>query len=801
MKVLRSILTGLVSSAISLTANAQIIELIAGDGAASSGGDGGSALSAHVSSPGLGCFDAVGNYYFGENVATPRIRVISPLGIVHTVAGNGSPGYSGDAGPATSAKISHIGIDCDAAGDLYIADYYNHRVRRVDHATGIINTVVGTGMGSSSGDGGPAISATLAPSDIAFDHSGNMFICDSAKVRMVNTSGIISTVAGNGIIGSSGDGGPATDAQITVAYGICFDAVGNIYIACNSGTRIRKIDISTGIISLVGGTGVAAYSGDAIPATSAQFKAGDIACDAIGNLYIADLFNHRVRKIDAATGMISTLAGAGTPAYDGDGGLAADAHLNGPWGLTIDECGNLLVADHFNNRIRRINLSPAPLPSIAVTLTPNDTVCAGTPVTYTATPTGVSSPTYQWYVNGSLVGGGSSSFTYIPVTGDSVYCKLFATSTCSSGTVNRYSNGIKMLVHPTTTPSLTITASPNDTVCMGSVVTISTVAAGGGSSPSFHWYKNGSPVVGGSTYSFTPAAGDSVNCLFVSSAVCPVPNDTVERHVRFTVLPYVTPAVSILSSIPAEGSICDGDTVHFSSAITGAGAAPLLQWKVNGATVASGPSFAYAPHNGDTINCMLTSSEMCVTSPTAISNTIGPISVIPVITPVASITASAATAHVGEVVTVNALVSGAAAYTIKWFINSLYHATTTLPQTTFTKGPGDDLVVARVIPSGVLCYDSVEAPSLTIAVPNYVENISQAIQLSIYPNPANGKLQISSNQLIGEVTITDIIGRVLQTEKIDTVSGELDITNLVPGTYFVAVKSYNKKIVVELIKR
>jgi hypothetical protein len=743
----------------SVSVNAQTIELVAGDGSTLSGGDGGPALSAQVSYPASGCFDFVGNYYFGENVASPRIRVISPLGIIKTIAGTGSFGYSGDGGPATAAKITSPANDVDALGNVYIADYYNNRVRKVDATTGIISTIAGTGSATSTGDGGFAIAASLTPSDLEFDVTGNAYICDGAKIRMINASGIINTIAGNGIPGYSGDGGPATNAQITVAYGICFDAVGNLYIACNSGTRVRKINASTGIITTVAGNGVAAYTGDGIPATDAQIRAFDIVCDLSGNLYIADEFNDRIRKVDASTGLISTIAGNGAPGYSGDGGLAISAGINGPEGLTIDECGNLYLADHFNNRIRKLVFSATALPIISITPIPNDTVCSGNPVTYTTSTVGIGAPAYQWYVNGSPVSGTGSTFTYSPATGDTVYCKIIGTATCSGNTVTRFSNGIKMVVNPTTPASLTVTASPNDTVCTGTAVTCVASITGGGATPAYYWYVNGIPVSGTSAYTFTPVTGDSVSCVMVSSATCPVPDDTLESHLRLTVLPYVTPSVSITSSISSEGFTCAGDTVTFVATAVNGGATPGYQWKKNGVNVGTGSSsYIYSPADGDTVRCVLTSSEMCPTVPTAISNNVGPMAVMPIILPSISLTASP-TVEIGETVTVNATVTGTSSYNIKWFKNTSLVATTSTPVFTYTKTAGIDFITAMVIHSGSGCFDSASSAAISIAAPNLVETLQQSSEFSVYPNPAHDELTISGAASINTVAVTNLLGQ------------------------------------------
>ncbi len=321
-------------------------------------------------------------------------------GIITTVAGSGVPvpsgegGFSGDGGPATSAQLYIMsftgtsgGIAVDSIGNLYIADTANQRIRKVS-TNGIITTVAGSGVpdvngfvqGGFSGDGGPATGAQLLrPSGVAVDSSGNLYIADAVNhcIRKVNVStGIITTVAGSRVPdangwGFSGDGGPATSAQLSFPSGIAFDSSGNLYIADNGNQRIRKVS-TNGIITTVAGSGVAdangyvkgGFSGDGGPATSALFaQPFSVTVDSSGNLYIADVNNHRIRKVNVSTGIITTVAGSGVAdangyvkgGFSGDGGPATGAQLFCPSGVAVDSSGNLYIADPFNQRIRKVS--------------------------------------------------------------------------------------------------------------------------------------------------------------------------------------------------------------------------------------------------------------------------------------------------------------------------------------------------------------------------------------------------------------------------------------------------------------
>jgi len=255
--------------------------------------------------------------------------------------------------------------------------------------------VAGSGIQGYSGDGGPATSAELNwPWAVAVDAAGNIYFTDTdnQRIRKVAVStGIITTVAGTGTAGYSGDGGPATGAQLNSPFGIAVDAAGNIYFADHFNNRIRKVTASTGDISTVAGSGTQGFSGDGATATSAEiYYPTSVAVDAVGNLYIADDVNDRIRKVTASTGIIQTLAGTGSTGYSGDGGPATSGELFWPYGVAVDTAGNIYIADKNNNRIRAVGSGRAPTPgpgsSISVTVTSSDpTPTMGESVTLTAT--------------------------------------------------------------------------------------------------------------------------------------------------------------------------------------------------------------------------------------------------------------------------------------------------------------------------------------------------------------------------------------------------------------------------------
>ena len=332
------------------------INFIAGDGSIGFTGDGGYATSAGLIAPFALALDSSGNVYIAEN-GDIRIRKIDVKSLnISTVVGNGTPGFSGDGSDSTKAQMnSPTGVAVDSAGNLYIADSLNLRIRKT--SGGSISTFAGNGTFSYSGDGGPAVKAQLnTPQGVAADAAGNLFVADTLNnvVRKVSPTGTISNYAGNGGAGNAGDGSAATAAQLNGPQGLAVDAAGNLFIADTLNAKVRKVSTG-GVIATVAGSGTPGFGGDGGAAASAQLNLpSGVAVDSTGNLYIADFGNSRVRKVAASGGAISTVAGNGSAGYSGDGGPAAKAQLNGPQGVAVDAAGNLYIADTGNNLIREV---------------------------------------------------------------------------------------------------------------------------------------------------------------------------------------------------------------------------------------------------------------------------------------------------------------------------------------------------------------------------------------------------------------------------------------------------------------
>jgi sugar lactone lactonase YvrE len=345
------------------------ITTVAGTGVAGFSGDGGPATKARLNFPFSVVIDAAGNVLIADT-DNNRVRKVSPAGMISTVVGTGKPGFSGDDGSATAARLYPWTLAPDGAGNLFIGDWGSVRVRKVS-PDGLITTFAGSGKAGFSGDGDPAAEARFSELCLgAVDAAGNLFIADrnNHRIRKVSPEGIITTVAGSGPTGaakgvSAGDGGLATEARLNGPFGLALDRSGNLFFSeagdvfgVNTGFRVRKVD-ANGIISTVAGSDGRGFSGVGGTATQARLNTPlGVAVDSVGNLFFIDKGNYRVRKVDA-NGIITTVAGGGTKGYV-DGALATATRLGGPRNLAVDADGNLLITDP--DRILKVYGAAAP---------------------------------------------------------------------------------------------------------------------------------------------------------------------------------------------------------------------------------------------------------------------------------------------------------------------------------------------------------------------------------------------------------------------------------------------------------
>ncbi len=509
---------------------AGIIVTVVGNVASGHSGDGGPATAAGVATEAASLvFDRAGNYYFCERF-DHVVRKVSISGIISTIAGiytgggSGSGGYSGDGGPATAARLNNpAGLAIDSAGNIFIGEIDGGRIRKINAATGIITTIAGNGSYLvDSGDGRPATSAAVMPVRLCFDKHQNLYFttagCGIRKIDAATT--VITTIVPNTSstsgCGYGGDGGPASAALINQATGICTDSTGDLFVADFENCRIRKISITTGIITTFAGNGVCAYNGEGLTATSSRIHPTDLKFDNNGNLIFGEKSNCRMRKI-TPLGYVYTIAGNGTCGYSGDGGVADSASIFYPWGLSPDECGNVYFLDNNNNRIRKISYNNNP--SINITATTGNNPCYGMPVTFIAHPfLAGTTPVFQWKVNGANVGTSSPTYTYTPANGDSIQCILTSNLYCVT-LPNDTSNTIHMSVDTLTPPTLSIAG---DTVKgVGGLVNIVATITGTTGSYNLHW-ANKNVVFSTTTtpsVTYTKLAGtDTITASYVSSS-------------------------------------------------------------------------------------------------------------------------------------------------------------------------------------------------------------------------------------------------------------------------------------------
>ena len=627
---------------------------------------------------------------------------------------------------------------------------------------------VGDSIGSPySGDGGPATAAHINPNGVAVDDIGNIYIADfdNNRIEVVDTFGIIHSIAGTGTSGFSGDNGPASAAKISHPRNVRLDPCGNLFVADWSNKRVRKITLNTSVTST--------------PVIAISSGISDTMCSGTAVTYTASVTGGGTAFAYQwwVNGTIVSGATSSTYTYTPVNGDSINCTVT-----TSTACSSPATAS--SNTIHTV-VNPLLTPSISITSIPGDTVCAGSVITFTATIiNGGPSPLYQWKVNGINAGTGASTFTYTPANGDTVRCVLTSNAPCATSATAISANR-HMVVNPLITPTITITSSPGDTVCAGTLITFIATITGGGTSPLYQWRVNGFNVGTGSTYVYLPANGDVVQCVLTSNAPC-VTSATINSNIRHIVVyPVDAPAISIYAT--PNDTICAGMAVNFTATIATGGSTPAYQWKVNGTNAgASLPNYAYLPSAGDSVRCILTSSAPCASPLVVSSNTI--YMVVDTIT-VPTITLSGPiAAAIGSTVTISATVTGAGStYTIYWMNQGAVFTTTTVPSVSYTKVSDTDTITAKIVPTGG-CYDS------TISIAQIVFNTNVGINdlysqsaIELYPNPAGEVLNIKSAGIVRSVVITNLLGQVVYSNEKDTLEGGIDIHQFSKGVYFIRI--------------
>jgi sugar lactone lactonase YvrE len=463
-------------------AQTPIINRLTGIGSAYYSGDGGPATAANVHGPIGVTTDKWGNVYIADQ-SNDRIRKIDTSGIITTIAGTGTSGFTGDGGAATAAQIYYpYGLDVDTAGNVFMIA--NGRVRKVD-ASGTISTIAG---GGSGGDGIQATASSLyGATDVKVDAAGNIYIAESgnSKIRMVNTAGIISTIAGTGTAGFSGDGGAATAAKLDNPFGLCVKN-GNIYIADMLNVRVRMIN-SSGVISTIAGSGSYGFSGDGGPATAADLTdLRYIDIDSCNNIYFSDGHNNRIRKITAA-GIISTVVGTGGGTGGGDGGPATASNIGAPMGVNVDKNGDLILADYGNDKVRKVYQN---LTSVSA-VTGHDTVCQGAAIALN------DATLYGYWTSGNpSIATVDSAGIVAGISGGVVSIHYSYSNICSTPLI--LSDSLIVRVDPL--PPMPVISGVHN-VCIGSGITLTSTLTGGSWVSATPWIASvtSAGVVGGST--------------------------------------------------------------------------------------------------------------------------------------------------------------------------------------------------------------------------------------------------------------------------------------------------------------
>ena len=588
-----------------------IITSVAGCGSRGAFGDGGFATNASLSFPQNVTMDIGGNIYVVDTY-NALIRKVDTNGIISTLAGNGSMGYSGDGGLAVNAKLYLPGAAAvDPCGNLIIADTFNNCLRKVD-AFGVITTVAGNGLAGYSGDGGLAVNARLnAPNGLAFDLNGNLYVSDANNncIRKIDVNGIITTVAGNGVAGFAGDGGAATNASLNAPGGIVLDSFGNLFIADSGNNRVRRVDLN-GIITTLAGSGMLGYFGDGGFATNASFTTPcSLALDGMGNLFIADTYNNCIRRV-CTNGVIDTVAGSPSSSTLGDGGAATNASLFFPSGIVISSAGTLMVADAGNNVVRQINLTDEsklvlnraqltdagnysvivsnPHGSLAssnamLTVLPtlysptilsqptNASVVLGSNVTFSVAVTGTTPMSYQWYFNTihPILNETNSALNLMNVQLANMGNYQVIVSNLVGNLTS--SNGLLTVIAPPV-----ITQPPTNVIASQGGMTSLSVTATGSAPLTYQWFINGNRLPNGTASSLiiqNTQPSDAANYfVVVGNSVGSVTSSVVSINVLQSPA-IITHPVSQVVSIGVAVTNC----------VVATGAQPLsYQWQLNG---------------------------------------------------------------------------------------------------------------------------------------------------------------------------------------------------------------------------
>jgi len=595
-----------------------LISTVAGNGKYGFLAGGGPANNTSIGQPQAVAFDGSDNLYIADIANSVVWMVSASTGNISVVAGTGTSGNGAVGGQATETALSRpSGVAIDKSGDIFIADTDNGIIRKVAAQTGVITTIAGPGVSSTLGDGGPATSAYIGIADgIAFDKAGNLYIADTgtSRIRMIAANtGIISTVAGGGTAGQLGDGGLATAAYIWSPEDIALDGANNLYILDAGNERIRNVNASTGIITTIAGNGTFGATGDGGLATAAEINVQQgIAVDGSGNVYFSN-FQDTIRRVDAVTQIVTTIAGDGYWGYGGDGGAATMAELFDPAGLAFDAVGSLYISDSANDAVRKVKFAgPAVAPT--VTLTPSAssiTTAQSSTVTVSVsgasgnpTPTGSVTLTSGSYTSAPATLSGGSATIDVPAgslaTGSDTLTATYTPDSNSTSLYSTASGTASLTVNPA--PSFTLSPSTgalsvvqgsnnNDTI---------TISGANGFSGSVTLSATGLPSGVTASFGTNPATGSSVLTLTATGS------SVVGGPVTVTI---TGTSGSLTASITLALTVTAGPTFVVGGSSSSLSIEP-------GATTGNTVSITVTPSNGFTGTVNLT----CAVTPAAASD-------------------------------------------------------------------------------------------------------------------------------------------------------------------------------------
>ncbi len=848
--------------------SAQILTTVAGSGASTYSGDGGAATAAGMVRPNGVAIDASGNMYIAD-ATDYRIRRVTPAGVISTYAGTGVSGTTGDGAAATAARLNTPwALATDAAGNLYIAEAYSYRIRKVS-TSGIITRFAGTGTNGYLGDGGAATNARIDNvTNIAADAAGNIYLGDAGNhvIRKINTSGIISTVAGNNAAGYSGDGGAATNAKLNSPQGIAFDVAGNMYIADHDNHRIRKVS-TAGIITTFAGIGTLGFSGDGAAATAAKLKTpSDVATDRSGNVYIADDGNYRIRKVNSS-GIITTLTGNGSAGYTGDGGRSNYGKIGVVQCITTDAAGSVYIADGLSNHVVR-RIAPA-ISYLNGATSQNFGTCNSAVnislFNFTKVVYPIAGRTITWSI-GSAASHGTASGTYSTTSTGSTLTPYGIAYTPTAG----YSGSDAFTVQVTDgidTANLafnvTVYALPSaptisgaSNICVGGSSTLTGIPSGGtwssNNSPLFTFTSGGvvTGLIGGNTgtmvytisdgrctnkatYPITVSTTTDIAALVGGVwSVCPGATFTMTHPTAGGTWASTNNSIATVSGGVVTGVRSGRDTIVYT--ITNACGAISTRWPFS----VTGPTLPASITGSGGILCMGTTAHCSdATAGGTWSSTdpsVATISSTGDITPVSAGTdtikytitgACGLTGSAVRTLTVLALpnpgvISGPSTVAIGAYINLTTSGatggqwTSSTPSLAVVNTSGrvrgvavgtDTIKYAVYHTCGIFSTTKV----ITITSSREAGNNGSVItgdetgSIKLFPNPTSGviKLEITGPAANSSIVITDISGKILMNRTTEDKTMEFDMSYAPAGVYLVTVnsngKEYTERIVIQ----